>query len=201
MWVRTIGCIQEHKSLDPEYISGWNRNRCYISLSSAVSVHICNTLSDLQGLTGNWTESPKAVFDVACKVHECLCAHNETCTCMCQLLPKDYEKWYAGETKGCTMFPVDVYDTTDVIECAVHTQYAPYYFVAVKPNAADNKDGYKILWHLIHPDEREHMERILAGTDNPIYDLVHELRYNPRVGIADVAEAKADFESKKRKLE
>lgn len=46
----------------------------------------------------------------------------------------------------------------------------------------------------VHPDENERMERLLAGTDNPLYDLVHELRYNPRLGLSrDLHEAKRRF--------
>ena len=33
--------------------------------------------------------------------------------------------------------------------------------------------------YIVHPSEKEHMERYLAGTDDPMYDFVHELRYNP----------------------
>ncbi len=33
--------------------------------------------------------------------------------------------------------------------------------------------------YLIHPSENEHMERFLAGTANPMYDFVFELRNNP----------------------
>lgn len=53
--------------------------------------------------------------------------------------------------------------------------------------------------YCLHPDEREHMERFLAGTDNPIYDLVHELRFNPLFGL-DKDIRKAKEEDKKRKL-
>jgi len=34
---------------------------------------------------------------------------------------------------------------------------------------------------LVVASENERMERYLAGTDNPIHDLVHELRYNPNL--------------------
>ena len=39
--------------------------------------------------------------------------------------------------------------------------------------------------YLLHPDEREHMERYLAGRDNPImHDFVELLKYAPPVGPA-----------------
>jgi hypothetical protein len=53
------------------------------------------------------------------------------------------------------------------------------------------------IWCVVHPDERERMERYLSGTHNPLHDLVHELRYNPRVGVAPEKEdAKERFYSK-----
>jgi hypothetical protein len=55
--------------------------------------------------------------------------------------------------------------------------------------------------HIIHPDEKEHVERFLAGTDDPLYDFIHELRYNPKFMLGnDVEEAKNEF-TKKRKFE
>lgn len=54
--------------------------------------------------------------------------------------------------------------------------------------------------YVVDPSENEHMERFLAGTDDPIYDLVHELRYNPRIRLGeDVQEAESHF--KKHKTE
>lgn len=53
------------------------------------------------------------------------------------------------------------------------------------------------VWAVVHFEERERMERYLAGTHNPLYDLVHELRYNPVVGVAPEKEAaKVDFNNK-----
>lgn len=53
------------------------------------------------------------------------------------------------------------------------------------------------IWAVVHWEERERMERYLAGTHNPLYDLVHELRYNPVVGVAPEKEAaKVDFNNK-----
>jgi hypothetical protein len=55
------------------------------------------------------------------------------------------------------------------------------------------------VWCLLHPCERERMERHLSGTDSPIYDLVHELRYNPHVGVdPEKSEAAAHFLEEKR---
>lgn len=55
---------------------------------------------------------------------------------------------------------------------------------------------------IVHPSEHEHMERFLAGTDDPMYDFVHHLQYAPPPLAAaavhgmgtEVAVAKAEFE-------
>ena len=76
------------------------------------------------------------------------------------------------------------------IECICTPELFPCYVVTTKKGQD---------WtYLIHPDEKEHMERYLAGTDDPMYDLVHELRYNPQFSV--VNETKESFETKKRKI-
>lgn len=54
--------------------------------------------------------------------------------------------------------------------------------------------------YIVHPCEKEHMERYLAGTDDPMYDFVHELRYNPDSAFGrERQEAESHF--KKHKAE
>ena len=58
----------------------------------------------------------------------------------------------------------------------------------------DPMDSKTTQWVFIHPSERDRMERFLAGTLDPMHDLVHELRYNPAFQIGkDVQDAKNDF--------
>jgi hypothetical protein len=53
---------------------------------------------------------------------------------------------------------------------------------------------------VVDPSENEHMERFLAGTDDPLYDLVHELRYNPHFRLdAEIQSAENHF--KRNKIE
>jgi succinate dehydrogenase flavin-adding protein (antitoxin of CptAB toxin-antitoxin module) len=67
------------------------------------------------------------------------------------------------------------------------------YFPLYLAHFSDKKEYY------LHPDEKEHIERFLAGTDNPLYDLVHELRYNPKFALdKDVQEAQ-ERDKKRRK--
>lgn len=58
------------------------------------------------------------------------------------------------------------------------------------------------MMYLVHPDEREHMERFLAGTDDALYDYVHHLKYDPLHGT-EVQAAKQEYEAlaKKQKTE
>lgn len=58
------------------------------------------------------------------------------------------------------------------------------------------------LAYLVEFSEYEKLERILEGTDNPMYDFVHELRYNPNSFMKgrELQEAENDFDiNKKRK--
>ncbi len=56
--------------------------------------------------------------------------------------------------------------------------------------------------YILDPSEHEHMERYLAGTDDPMYDFVHELRHNPRAlpTSTELAEATERF-NKRPKIE
>lgn len=82
----------------------------------------------------------------------------------------------------------------------------PSYFVYLKdsnivypPDVTEVDEQKQGVWCLLHPCERERMERHLSGTDSPIYDLVHELRYNPHVGVGpEKSEAAAHFLEEKR---
>jgi hypothetical protein len=49
-------------------------------------------------------------------------------------------------------------------------------------------------YYIVHPDEREHMERFLAGTDDALYDYVHHLKYDPLHGT-EVQAAKQEYEA------
>lgn len=47
--------------------------------------------------------------------------------------------------------------------------------------------------YTIDSSEHEHLERYLAGTDDPLYDFVHEIRYNPAWVGGEVKKAQAHF--------
>lgn len=69
--------------------------------------------------------------------------------------------------------------------CTCDLAIFPVYEVTVRNHKMEicQRDGKSIhpltMSYIVHPDEREHMERYLAGTDDPISDLVHEFRFNP----------------------
>lgn len=80
--------------------------------------------------------------------------------------------------------------------------FFPLYFMltdnvlGVYPQQIDESTYKGTIWCLIHPAERDRMERHLTGTVNPIHDLVHEMRYNPALAVgAEVQTAKMGFEN------
>jgi hypothetical protein len=95
-------------------------------------------------------------------------------------------------------------DTSMNPKCQGMERIYPLYEVRVK-NLFPEVYYEKVLpvcSYYLHPCEHEHMERFLAGTDDPLYDFVHELRYNPRAMPVspELEMAREDFQ-KKRKLE
>ena len=87
-------------------------------------------------------------------------------------------------------------ETKKTRPCPYITFLFPFYVFPAEPPITNTKDT-KLYWYVVHPDENERMERILNGTDNPLYDLVHELRYNPAIssGLStERKEAKDRFE-------
>jgi hypothetical protein len=56
----------------------------------------------------------------------------------------------------------------------------------------------KVANYIVDASEREHMERFLAGTDDPLYDYVHLLQYGPNGGT-EVNKAREEFESAAKK--
>ncbi len=75
--------------------------------------------------------------------------------------------------------------------------YFPLYLLTV---IGENQ---KFVSYIIDPSEHEHMERYLAGTDDPMYDFVHELRNNPRAlpPSAELAEATERHNKRNKKNE
>lgn len=63
-----------------------------------------------------------------------------------------------------------------------------------------NGHAAKHIHYILDPSEHEHIERCLAGTDNPMYDFVYELRYNPQ-GLpksAELVEGENRFNKRQR---
>ena len=58
----------------------------------------------------------------------------------------------------------------------------------------------KRVHYILHPSEHEHIERCLAGTDDPMYDFVHELRFNPQSlpKSAELTEKTNNFNKRQR---
>lgn len=177
-WVRTVGFVRNEPDTD-NY--GFIEDNCYVPLSTATSIVRCYDIDDL--VSSSTEDMDDFKTDIRSEIHAALNGFCVTCKC---------------EETDCIMAEF----------CALRAKYAPYYFARVKCKDDDHPwiEKGKFAWYLIHPDERERMERILNGTDNPLYDLVHQLMYNPDVLPAEMIrsrrEAKEHFEEqKKRKIE
>jgi hypothetical protein len=88
-------------------------------------------------------------------------------------------KCMGKEDLNCTCKMIELYteDPSNIpqnLECNCVLTTLPMYIIYVKK---ENKP------YIVHPDEKEHMERFISGTDDPLYDLVHELRYNPNLRL------------------
>lgn len=131
------------------------------------------------------------------RLHDTLCELSKDVVCPSKNITE--AKWKEG-AEACTF-----YSKYDPSPCPLLQHYFPLYLFAAPSALGDfgHSGNIEYVWWVVHPDERERMERILNGTDNPLYDLVHELRYNPNIssklGGAERLEAEEDF--KKRKLE
>ena len=80
-------------------------------------------------------------------------------------------------------------------KCA-YTKLLPLYIITCKTHLKHydiDLNEIPYLQYVVHPKENDRMQRIIDGTHDPIYDLVHELRYNPTIGI-EVRQAKKRFE-------
>ena len=97
-------------------------------------------------------------------------------------------------------------------DCVCNFKIFPLYEIVVGNEIEEMTKGQeravsvpKQITYIVHSSEREHMERYLAGTDDPLYDYVHHLKYNPANGSEALA-AQENFEmrqkaGKRQKLE
>lgn len=108
-------------------------------------------------------------------------------------------------------YPIEAYHMLTLInkdvscECTMNNEFDGEYYECscdlskYFPIYVAKVDAY---WYYIHPDEKEHVQRFMAGTDNPLYDLVDTLKFHPRYGFdPDVQAAVDDQEEKKRKID
>lgn len=82
-------------------------------------------------------------------------------------------------------------------KCSSHEPYCKCY-PDIFPLYAIHIHTPRSFSYVVHPNEKEHMERYLAGTDDALYDFVHFLRYLPSAAISEVSRAAQDFEALKK---
>ncbi len=104
------------------------------------------------------------------------------------------QEWIENSTCECE--PSDtVANTKASIE--KYATFFPLYIITLHNWTANMQE------YIVDPSEHEHMERYLAGTDDPMYDFVHELRNNPRAlpSSAELAEATERHNKRSKKNE
>ena len=114
------------------------------------------------------------------------------------LLP-DVEHWKLlfdlCKGDGCTCKMKDYYkndwkDFPENLTCNCELSIYPMYIIT---------NNVLPKFYLVHPEESEHMERYLAGTDDPMYDLVHELRYHPSFKMgSDIVDIERNWNDRKK---
>ncbi len=157
----------------------WNTQCVYVPLSSAIAVRC--TAKDM------WYSTRGDNDPMEWTAFECVTYDEKNATAVEQLhiVLNRTNQW-------CTRGHCDFVESDGAHPCALFDHLFPLYTIRV---GRDDADG----WFVVHPDEHERMERILNGTDSPIHDLVHELRYNPALALgAEVAQARKNFNHNKR---
>ncbi len=112
------------------------------------------------------------------------------------LLPMSLDAALPCNGAACKFFS----GSNDAVACPIMEHLFPLYALyGVNPlNGDSNHDG----WLIVHPDERPRMQRIVNGTDNPIIDLLHELRFNMAIDVAGEVDAtKNEYNKRTRRPE
>jgi len=171
--------------------------RCYFALDDLGSVYVLESLDHLRHIEVFFDAAQmwyKNLFHAYTRMHDAL---KDVTGITCPFGTPTLEQWNNPDYKHCAFFGDYVQDS------CVYT--GPFYvFPTVVNELDDEKDKTSVVWCIVHPEESERMERILAGTDNPLYDLVHELRYNPNISSklgAEREDAQQDFNQKRARTE
>lgn len=107
-------------------------------------------------------------------------------------LREQYNKWGEG-------YPTELYSNLELLyygeefKCRCNTMGEYYH---CKCDLSDKFPLYVVDFEtkgcfFIHPDEREHMRRFIAGEDNPMYEISQLLKFNFDIGLdPDLQKAK-----------
>lgn len=197
-YVRVLGCFIQNK--DDEYVYKINEEftrfftKTWIPLNESCPIYSFDNSYEVDDIMHaadfpDYIGEDEVTYRIASSLHQCLELLSQEV--ICGKLPPEAKE---GED-FCSMLR----DGLKICPFAAH--YGPFYMFPYKPKKKANahQDETELWWCIVHPDERDRMERILGGTDNPLHDLVHELRYNPNISF-EREEAKRDFESKKQRI-
>lgn len=160
---------------------------CYVPLLPNAAIYQVPTPKDvgkLDTLDGVWCDDwLDSCFFAMCCFHA---AFNQMSDKPCSYTTNTKKGWNDPKDEPCKFYgDSDFYKHS----CPHIAAYFPLYVFPAEPPIT-NVHNTTLYWYVVHPDENERMERILNGTDNPLYDLVHELRYNPAMPAGLSAERK-----------
>lgn len=186
IFVKILGYfVDSGNSFGPDFIS-FRKNPLYIPILPNLSIRACTSIESIAGNAGYDSLNDSKLYNLGKKLHDQLnnLANDSKC-------PK-----FKNEDDLCSFHNAD----NEIEKCPLVELFSQFYIIVYIPQKRiDGLDD--ICWCVVHPDEHERMERILNGTDNPLYDLVHELRYNPNMPThlgVERKEAQEDFEQKKK---
>jgi hypothetical protein len=195
--VRILGYLYRSKEEDVFYYENKVEDdmRCYYPLDDLASVYVLNSLDHLQHIEAFY-ESARIwhinLFHAYAEIHNALAVTGLKCPFGTPTLAQ----WHSPDYKRCSFFG-------DLAEYScVYT--GPFYVFPTVCIELEEEHKTDIVWCIVHPEESERMERILNGTDNPLYDFVHELRYNPNISSklgSEREEAQQDFNQKRARIE
>jgi hypothetical protein len=199
--VRILGYLYQEKNQpvdSPFYFANQSDDdtKCYFPLADDVSVYVLSRLTQLDSIHA-FTDAMECwfpnMFYTFRSIHRVL----DRVWTACPFGVPTEEQWKSLDCNECSFF------VPSSARVCPHIERGPLYLFP-SPVPKGDFDDTDMYWCIVHPEESERMERILNGTDNPLYDLVHELRYNPNISSkigSERQEAQQDFEqAKKRKV-
>lgn len=186
IFVKVLGYFVDNGKLFGPSFSSYLEDPLYVPILPNVSIRACSSVESIADNAGYDLLKDEKMYQLSKTLHYALNRLSDNIKC----------SKFGKEHESCSLQNTH----SNFEKCPLVELFSPFYIVTYMPQK--RIDGFDdVCWCVVHPDEHERMERILNGTDNPLYDLVHELRYNPNMPThlgVERKEAQEDFEQKKK---